>query len=134
MRADFPPPTRPSIVHRARPTSATIGEAVDLVAEGGMVLVSRGVYHEQVVIDRPNITVRGEDRNETVIDGEGRRPFGIVATADGVTDPEPDRALDHVLRRARDGHARRRRLADRSRRATATRRSTPRSSRRFSGS
>lgn len=63
----------------------TIGQAVELVAEGGMVLIEPGVYREQVVVDRPNITIRGLDRNETVIDGEGRRPFGIVATADGVT-------------------------------------------------
>ena len=65
--------------------AATISEAVDLVAEGGLVLVKPGVYREQVVVDRPNITIRGFDRNDTVIDGEGRRPFGIVATADGVT-------------------------------------------------
>jgi nitrous oxidase accessory protein NosD len=65
--------------------AATIGEAVHLVAEGGMVLIKPGTYREQVVVDRPNITIRGLDRNETVIDGEGRRPYGIVATADGVT-------------------------------------------------
>src|SRR4051812_31748010 len=38
---------------------ATIGEAVDLVADGGMVLVKSGTYREQVVVDRPNITIRG---------------------------------------------------------------------------
>ena len=65
--------------------AATISAAVDLVAEGGLVLVGAGVYPEQVLVDTPDVTVRGVDRNGTVIDAEGLRPYGIVAVADGVS-------------------------------------------------
>ncbi|MEV8268315.1 right-handed parallel beta-helix repeat-containing protein [Microbacterium sp. NPDC076911] len=64
--------------------SATISGALDLVSAGGTILVGEGVYAEEVAIDVPDITIRGTDRNRTVIDGEGLRPYGIVATADGV--------------------------------------------------
>lgn len=63
---------------------ATITEAVALVAEGGLVLVEPGVYTESVVISTDGITLRGLDRNEVIIDGEGLRPEGIVVIADGV--------------------------------------------------
>lgn len=65
--------------------AATITEAVDRVAEGGLIVVSPGTYNESVTIDKPDVTLRGTDRNTTIIDGEGRRPFGVVAIADGVT-------------------------------------------------
>ncbi|MFT4029858.1 MAG: right-handed parallel beta-helix repeat-containing protein [Protaetiibacter sp.] len=65
--------------------AATITEAVELVAEGGLVLVGAGSYREQVLVTTPGVTVRGLDRNEVVIDAEGIRPYGIVAIADGVS-------------------------------------------------
>ena len=65
--------------------AATIGEAVARVAEGGLVLVGPGTYGEQVLIDKPDITLRGTDRNATVIDGGGVRSYGVVAVADGVS-------------------------------------------------
>ncbi|MFV0318784.1 MAG: nitrous oxide reductase family maturation protein NosD [Microbacterium sp.] len=64
---------------------ATISEAVDRVAEGGLVLVGPGTYPEQVLIEKNDVTVRGRDRNTVVIDGEGMRPYGVVAVADGVS-------------------------------------------------
>lgn len=64
--------------------AASIQEAVDLVAEGGLVLVGPGTYREQVLIETPNVTLRGEARNDTVIDGEGVRAYGVGAVADGV--------------------------------------------------
>lgn len=63
----------------------TISEAVAMVEQGGLVLVGPGTYTEQVLVDRPDVTVRGLDRNNTVIDAEGLRPYGIVAVADGVS-------------------------------------------------
>lgn len=63
----------------------TIQEAVDAVALGGLVLVSSGVYEESVTVATADVTVRGEDRNDVIIDAEGLRPHGIVAIADGVT-------------------------------------------------
>jgi len=64
--------------------AATISAGVDLVAEGGLVLVEPGTYTETVIVDKPGVTVRGLDRNEVVVDGEGLRPEGIVVIADGV--------------------------------------------------
>jgi plastocyanin len=63
----------------------TIQAAVDHVAPGGMVLIAPGVYREQVTVTTPFITIRGEDRNRTVIDGGSQRAYGIdVLEADGV--------------------------------------------------
>lgn len=65
--------------------AATLADAADRVAPGGTILVGAGTYEEQLLIDTPDVTVRGEDRDETVIDGGGVRPYGVVAIADGVT-------------------------------------------------
>jgi len=62
----------------------TLGEAADRVAPGGTILIGAGHYAEQLLIDTPDVTVRGVDRNDTVIDGGGIRPYGVVAVADGV--------------------------------------------------
>lgn len=62
----------------------TIAGGLELVAEGGMVLLDPGTYPEEVTIDKPDVTLRGVDRNDVVIDGEGVRSFGVVASADGV--------------------------------------------------
>jgi nitrous oxidase accessory protein NosD len=72
-------------VVRVPQDAPTISAAVDLVAAGGLVLVSAGTYDESVTIDKPDVALRGTDRNGTIIDGEGRRPFGVVAIADGVS-------------------------------------------------
>ncbi|GGH40878.1 right-handed parallel beta-helix repeat-containing protein [Microbacterium album] len=78
------PEEAPTVV-RVPADAATISEAVAAVAEDGLVLVSPGVYEEEVLIDTPGITLRGLDRDETVVDGGGMRPFGVVAIADGVS-------------------------------------------------
>jgi plastocyanin len=63
----------------------TIQAAVDHVHPGGMVLIAAGVYKEQVTVTTPYITIRGLDRNRTIVDGEFRRANGIeVIEADGV--------------------------------------------------
>lgn len=64
--------------------AATLSAALDLVAPGGLIVIGAGTYDEQLVVDKPDVTIRGEDRNATVIDGGGIRPYGIVAIADGV--------------------------------------------------
>jgi hypothetical protein len=64
--------------------AATITEAIDLVSPGGVVEIAAGHYEEQVIVDKADVTLRGADRNATVIDGGGVRPFGIVVIADGV--------------------------------------------------
>ena len=64
--------------------AATLGAAMDLVSAGGVIVVSAGTYPEQLLVDKEDVTIRGEDRNLTVIDGGGIRPYGIVAIAGGV--------------------------------------------------
>ncbi len=62
----------------------TLQGAMELVRPGGIVVISPGVYEEQLLVDKPDVTIRGEDRNATIIDGGGIRPYGIVVIADGV--------------------------------------------------
>ncbi|MFE2036217.1 right-handed parallel beta-helix repeat-containing protein [Streptomyces scopuliridis] len=62
----------------------TISDAVSLARPGDLVLVAPGVYHESVKIDTARITLRGESRDKVVIDGQLRRPNGVVVTAPGV--------------------------------------------------
>ena len=64
--------------------AATLAEAADRIAAGGTIVIGVGNYAEQLLIDTPDVTVRGTDRNGTVIDGGGVRPYGVVAVADGV--------------------------------------------------
>ncbi len=64
--------------------AATLSEAMELVIPGGIVIVAPGEYHEQLLVNKPDVTIRGEDRNASIIDGGGIRPYGIVVTADGV--------------------------------------------------
>jgi plastocyanin len=64
----------------------TVQEAVAHAEPGGMVLIAPGVYHESVVVTTPYITIRGEDRNRTILDGKDQLPNGIhVIEADGVS-------------------------------------------------
>ncbi|WP_235736596.1 NosD domain-containing protein [Nocardioides alcanivorans] len=80
--ADAPVETQP-VVH-VPADAATISEAMDKVAEDGLVLVSAGTYAEEVLVNVPGVTLRGADRNGVVITGEGTRTAGVIAIADGV--------------------------------------------------
>jgi plastocyanin len=64
----------------------TIQSAVDAAKPGDLVLVSPGEYHEAVKVTTPYLTIRGEDRNLVVLDGDFTKPNGIhVIEADGVS-------------------------------------------------
>lgn len=71
--------------HRVPEQYDTIQAAVDAGSPRDLVLVGPGRYTEEVeIIDTPRLTIRGRDRNEVILDGEGIRHNGIVATVDGV--------------------------------------------------
>lgn len=72
-------------VVRVPEDAPTLGKALEAVAEDGLVLVGPGTYPEKVLVDVPGVTIRGTNRNEVVVTGEGRRTSGIVVIADGVT-------------------------------------------------
>ena len=63
----------------------TIQDAVNASNPGDLVLIKPGIYYEEVVVNVPSITIRGWDRNTTIIDGEFERGNGVlVAGVDGV--------------------------------------------------
>ncbi|MFT3798175.1 nitrous oxide reductase family maturation protein NosD [Microbacterium sp.] len=72
-------------VVRVPEDTASLQEAADRVAEGGVIEIAAGVYDQTMLVSTPDVTVRGADRNETVVDGGGIRPYGIVGIADGIT-------------------------------------------------
>jgi plastocyanin len=80
-----PVPTEPGTTIRVPADQPTIQAGVDAAEPGDLVLVAPGVYHESVLVLTPYLTIRGEDRNTTILDGELTRTNGIhVAEADGV--------------------------------------------------
>lgn len=52
----------------------TIQEAIDAADPGGRIFVYKGIYYEHVNVYKP-VKIKGEDRDETIIDGSGT---GIV--------------------------------------------------------
>jgi hypothetical protein len=79
------PPTAFAETVRVPADVPTIQQAVDRAKPGGMVLIAPGVYEEQVTVTTPFVTIRGEDRNRTIIDGGFERAVAIeVNGADGV--------------------------------------------------
>jgi plastocyanin len=63
----------------------TISSAVDEAQPGDLVLIAPGVYNEAVDVTTDEITIRGLDRNEVILDGEFDLDNGIrILGADGV--------------------------------------------------
>ena len=64
----------------------TIQEAVNSASPGDLILVGPGVYKEAVDVETPGLTIRGLDRNATILDGEFTRDNGVrILGADNVT-------------------------------------------------
>ena len=63
----------------------TIQEAVDAAEPGDLILVDEGIYKEAVDVTTEDLTIRGVDRNEVILDGEFELENGIrVLDTDGV--------------------------------------------------
>jgi hypothetical protein len=81
-----PVPAGPSGTVRVPRDADTIQKAVDLAKPGGLVLIAPGVYREAILVTTPYLTIRGADRNDTILDGGFRLANGIhVLEADGVS-------------------------------------------------
>ncbi|MBI4933768.1 MAG: right-handed parallel beta-helix repeat-containing protein [Actinobacteria bacterium] len=64
---------------------ATIQEAVDAAAPGALILVKPGTYQEAVQVTTDELTIRGLDRNEVILDGNFELDNGIrILGAKGV--------------------------------------------------
>jgi hypothetical protein len=63
----------------------SIQAAVDHAVPGDLILIAPGTYQEAVEVDVDDITIRGLDRNEVVLDGGHDLRSGIVVRADGVS-------------------------------------------------
>jgi hypothetical protein len=58
----------------------TIQAAVDAAEPGDLVLVEPGVYEESVSVTTEELTIRGTDRNEVILDGDFELDNGIRVT------------------------------------------------------
>ncbi len=71
-------------VVRVPEDAETIQAAVSKAAEGDLILIAPGEYHESVTVETPHLTIRGLDRNEVVVDGDFALDNGFKILADGV--------------------------------------------------
>ncbi|HEU0245231.1 MAG TPA: right-handed parallel beta-helix repeat-containing protein [Candidatus Limnocylindrales bacterium] len=80
-----PVPAAPGATIHVPADRPTIQAGVDAASPGDLVLVAPGTYPESVLVRTPYLTIRGEDRNGVILDGEQKRANGIhVVEADGV--------------------------------------------------
>jgi len=54
-----------------------ITSGIENAAIGYVIFVRNGTYHEKVEIDKDNLTLIGENKASTIIDGDGTRSYGI---------------------------------------------------------
>ena len=62
----------------------TIQAAVDAASPGDLILIEPGTYEEAVDVETEDLTIRGLDRNEVVLEGGFELENGIRVLADGV--------------------------------------------------
>lgn len=62
----------------------TIQAAVNAAQLNDLILVAPGVYHEAVRVCTADLTIRGENRNTTILDGQAKLNNGFTVMADNV--------------------------------------------------
>lgn len=87
--ADPPPPIRhvpgpQPVTLRVPADHPSIQSAVDAARPRDVVLISPGVYREDVVVRTPDIVIRGTDRHDVILDGEFVRANAFLVAANGV--------------------------------------------------
>jgi hypothetical protein len=85
-RVDAPPvlPSQWNAVIHVPGDYPTIQTAVNAARPNDLVLISPGVYSEAVHVTSADITIRGEDRNTTVLDGKSSLGNAFTVNADNV--------------------------------------------------
>jgi hypothetical protein len=80
-------PAAPAGEIRVPQDAPTLQAAIMQTRPGDTILLSTGTYPGGAVVPRAkhDITIRGVDRNEVVLDGDDARNNGIVVRADGVS-------------------------------------------------
>jgi Right handed beta helix region/Phospholipase_D-nuclease N-terminal len=77
------PPGVPTTLH-VPADYPTIQAAVDAAQPGQIILIAPNVYHEAVHVKTPGITLRGEDRNRVILDGNYQLSNGVEIEANNV--------------------------------------------------
>ncbi|HEU4785665.1 MAG TPA: right-handed parallel beta-helix repeat-containing protein [Ktedonobacterales bacterium] len=78
------PPSQFSHIIHVPADKPTIQGAVDAAQPGDLILVAPGTYHEAVKVCTSDLTIRGEDRNQTILDGQSKLTNGFTVQADNV--------------------------------------------------
>jgi parallel beta helix pectate lyase-like protein/phospholipase D-like protein len=78
------PPAQFAHVIHVPSDKPTIQDAVNAAQPGDLVFVASGVYHEAVRVCNADLTIRGADRNATILDGQSKLTNGFTVLADNV--------------------------------------------------
>jgi hypothetical protein len=78
------PPAQFAHVIHVPADQPTIQDAVNTAQPGDLILVAPGVYHEAVKVCTAGLTIRGENRATTILDGQSKLTNGFTVLADNV--------------------------------------------------